>query len=226
MSQPNIDIKSELNKYKTLLMSDFLCQKKDTFTLVTDTLRGNTVRAFTFGKCYTKFQPKSIFVSWANNYLNSSKNFENLQSGSNFEKLHKYMLVDLREFWFETEPKLKNKMNLYFFTKMTDLLFKSIARWDKLDLNRREWFVQNIHVPIDKYSLKILKACHINYSNIKTSMDFVGDEMKLYKKIQNDIRETIYPHYPILFDLYAWDFIRKKEIEKNYSFGLKKIKPK
>src|SRR5688500_9433914 len=163
MNHNTPDIKLELREHEVSLKQKYFSFTVDTYTLKTDTLRGNTARAFIQGKCYKKYQPTSIFRHWLHHhYFGNQSIIELLNEGRDYEMIHTDAVKRIQKFWIKIEPDVKN-MYYYYFTKMIDLLFKSIPRWEELSQNRRLWFFERVHVPIDKYSLIILDNYHPEY---------------------------------------------------------------
>lgn len=212
----------ELSKHAESLKKNYFSILRSTIYIKTRTLGGNTARAYKKGKCYNNYTPSSLVKYWLHHhYLGSPETIRQLKTGRDFEAIHYDAVQGLESFWGEKEPNAAG-MELYHFTKIIDLFFKSIPLWAELDEKRREWFFQKAHVPIDKYSLLILKEFHPEYDIPSPSMNYVGNSRDRYEKIQKDIREMIAPFPPLLFDLYAWDYRRSRQLEREEDFALKK----
>ncbi len=212
----------ELSKHAESLKKDYFAVLRSTFYVKTRTLGGNTARAYKKGKCYDNYAPSSLVKHWLHHqFFGSPDTVRQLKTGMDFEAIHYGAVNSLENFWREKEPEATG-MEFYHFTKIIDLMFKSITLWTELDEKRREWFFQNAHVPIDKYSLLILKEFHPEYDIPSPSMNYVGNSRPLYEKIQKDIREMIAPFPPLLFDLYAWNYRRSRQLEQEEDFALKK----
>ena len=219
MKNTQTDIREELKKLESILRRHYFSRTIDLFEIKIGAMRGNTARAFKQGKCYNNYKPTSILKNWLHyHYFGDPATFQNLKSGSDFEAIHEHAVDGLKDFWTKIEPNAPG-IEYYHFAKMIDLLFKSIPRWDELSSERQEWFFQRVHVPIDKYSLMILREFHPNYTIPSPSMNYVEDKAH-YIAIQKDIRELIAPFPPLLFDLYAWDHRRKEQLRIDEQFEL------
>lgn len=223
MKKPQIDIIEEIKKVEGTLRSNYFAIQKSRFEIKTGAIRGNTARALKKGKCYNNYTPTSILKHWLHhNYFGNPDNLRLLKEGTDFELMHQQVLDGLQTFWNKTEPEAKG-IEFYHFAKMIDLLFKSIPRWDELSKERQEWFFQRVHVPIDKYSLMILREFHPGYDIPNPSMNYVEGKAH-YDRIQNDIRDMIAPFPPLLFDLYAWNYRRLQQMELEGDFELTSVK--
>jgi len=219
MNSNALEIKQELETHQEFLKANFFAVLWDIFAVKVDTMRGNTARAYKRGKCYQNHTPTSIFKHWLHNYFfNDAETLRQLEEGTNFELIHASAVDGLKRFWEEKEAGIEG-MAYYHYAKLIDLLFKSVARWDKLSEERRLWFFEHVNVPLDKYSLLILREFNPNYHIPAPSMNFVKDK-EHYDKIQKDIREMIAPFSPLLFDLYAWDYRRRNQIISEEKFEL------
>jgi hypothetical protein len=183
----------------------------DTKQLITHAVDNSTIRAFHFGKSYKKYKPISIFRSWAFNFLVTQEDI--LKTECNFNIIHTKARKSLEKYWGNKEGGITPEF--YKILKIIDLLFKFIPRWNKLNANRQSWYFNCVHVPIDSFSLKLLKASENTkpYLGIKSSssMSFV-ENLKHYRKIQNTIKKLVENNYPpIVFDLIAWNSLHDSE---------------
>lgn len=219
-----MDIQVELKRQEIFLKQRFFALLSDEFTIKTKTLGGNTVRAFSKPKCYEIYTPTSIFKHWVHFRFFGNPRFRELVfEEHDFEKIHCETLQDLKGYWFDVEKSVSTTMSFYFFGKMTDLLFKSITKWDKLNETRREWFFENAHAPLDKYSLDLLNRSTSKMHFPNPSMNIVENEVH-YREIQLEIRQLVSPFSPLLFDLLAWDYLRQRTLEAAEKFELVRIK--
>ena len=220
MKTPIIDIKHELHLHGETLKRNYFAIPMDTFAIETRTFGGNTARAFQIGRCYNNYTPSSIFKNWVHHdYIGNPKIVEMLKEDTDFFEIHSQAIQGLRNRWHKLEPKATGIV-YYHFAKMVDLLFKSIPRWSELEPKRQEWFFQRVHVPIDKYSLRVLTEVHSGYDIPNPSMNYIGDSKERYDKVQADISEMIAPFPPMLFDLYAWDHRRRDQLRIDEKFEL------
>ena len=118
------------------------------------------------------------------------------------------MVESLRKYWKEND---KRELAIHQAWKLIDLLCKRFPCWADLSDNRRTWFLRNGHVPIDKFSLNLLRIAAPEFAKkvkIKegVSMGWLkGENEKHYYPIQEKIRETCGHYPPLVFDLLAWN---------------------
>jgi hypothetical protein len=224
------DIRQELAQLEGELKSRFFATTTDTFTLKAHTMWSNTARAYrqegnTPG-CYLRYTPTSIFRNWLHyHYFQDTGTQKQLTKKHDFEKIHATAVTGLERFWKETEPDVTG-LRYFHFSKLIDLLFKSIPRWDELKKDRQAWFFNNVHVPLDKYSLLALREYApmetVRELSLKSNPSMSNIESPgHYQEIQKAIRELIAPFPPLLFDLFAWDHLRKLQREMEATFELK-----
>lgn len=206
------------------LKRNFFLELLDDYA-VKHSLNSDTARAFHRKKCYNNFKPTSIFKNWAHNYLTKENGIKNILISNDFKALHTDCIDRLRKRWFALEPEVKNEMPYYLFPKMIDLFFKRVLRWNEIPNKRREWLFSNVHVPIDKYAILALSKFHPDYNENKPSMRFVQGENH-YFKIQADIAELVAPYPPIMFDIYAYDYLRLETIRKEETYELEEAEKK
>lgn len=229
MKPSQIDIKSELEKNQIRLRNNFFATQTDTYSIKVGTMWVNTARAYTREKCYINYIPTSIFKHWLHHkYFGDADTLRQLQTGTNFGTIHASAIDGLKSFWNEKEPDVKG-MEYYHFAKLIDLLFKSVTRWKDLPKIRQEWYFANVNVPLDKYSLIALKECvsdeTIRELRLKRNPSMGDVESSVhYQEIQSAIKTLIAPFPPLLFDLYAWDYLRRTRIAGEEKFELIKAK--
>ncbi len=199
------DLYKKLSQIEKGLKKKFLSDLKNDYELKTKVLGGNTARAYSGNQEYT---PSSMVKNWLHSvYLKEgSPTLNSLLIGNDFDKIHKEALVSLKKYWKKWEPDVMD-MEFYRFAKIIDLFFKSVTRWSRLSEARRNWFFNHAYVPLDKYSLIALELHHPDFKAKKKSMGNIENENH-YKKIQGMIKELVTPYSPLLFDLYAWDYLR------------------
>lgn len=161
----------------------------------------STIRAFHSSKGYVKvYKPLSIFRVWAFNFL-TEKNIDLIKSKGNFKKLRKFALADLIKYWTLIDGGIPE---FYQFNKLIDLFFKNLPLWNRLDIKTKEWIFENTNVPLDKFSLDLLRRWNLKLRIPKNaSMNYI--DTKNYNKFQKEIK-TICNDIPVIvFDLFAWD---------------------
>lgn len=181
-----IPLHEELNKLENDLKHKFFCKLRPLTTIKSSVLGSNTARSYRRDDTYKIHKPSSLVKNWLHtDFLADPKNLRALKEAAYFGPLHKAAFKSLKSYWERHEPDVKF-MQFYHFAKIIDLFFKSIARWDELSQERRDWYLQNAHVPIDKWSLTVLKLSHPKYTKIKgLSMSHIGDDEAYYHEIQN-----------------------------------------
>jgi hypothetical protein len=197
-----MDINQVLKENSNRLSETFLKNSFDTIPLIEYCAGTSTIRAFHKSKGYSiKYKPLSIFRYWAFDYLNDNQIILNIKSTNNFKKIRSDALKNLIEFWTINDG---GKPEFYQFNKLIDLLFKCLPLWMKLDTTTKLWLFNNVNVPLDKFSLDLLRRCNEKLNIPKNaSMNYVTS--RNYNKLQVEIIKLCNEHAPILFDLYAWD---------------------
>lgn len=192
------------NELKRIEATENLLTNKTELTtskIIIASVGSNTIRAFRKSKGhYKKYKPLSIYQSWAQKYLKGNGNL--FANETDFEKIHNHAHRDLRNYW-QTED--GGKIDFYHVNKLIDLLFKFVPKWEELTGEKKSFYFNNIHVPLDKYSLALLSKIEGDYYNKfpNPSMNLVNEEN--YYSIQNEIKEICSNFSPILFDYLAWD---------------------
>ena len=195
-------MKQYIEKYKEEILKTGLLSTDDIITKVVDV---STIRAYRDNKIY---QPLSMYKVWAQDSLIKVDEKKQLIFKENdFEKIHCYFSEDLQNFWKKNDGTELDK--IYKVYKIVDLFFKGITLWEELNKKRREFFFENVHSPLDQYSMKLLK----NYSDSlkkeipnNVSMSLIQNDKEKYirfqeeiKRISNEFNITSY-----IFDEIAW----------------------
>jgi hypothetical protein len=193
------NLKENSNRLKKL----FFKQSFDRTSLIIFSVDKSTIRAFHFSKGYVKtYKPLSIFRVWADQFLSDPKNIKLIKSKQDFKKLRKVALKSLKNFWYKEDG---GKPKFYQFNKLIDLLFKCLPLWNELDNKTKEWIFKNSNVPLDKFSLDLLRRCNDKLNIPKNaSMSFIDNSTNYYK-MQKEIKKICKDIPAIVFDLYAWD---------------------
>jgi hypothetical protein len=180
----------------------FFKQAFDKVALVVYCVDKSTIRAFHFSKGYVKtYKPLSIFRVWAFNYLSDKKNISELKARKNFEGIRKSALKDLENYWRVTDG---GTPEFYQFNKLIDLLFKCLSLWTELDNETKEWIFENAYVPLDKFSLDLLRRSSEKSSiPVNASMNFI--DQTNHNQLQKEIKVICKDIPVIMFDLFAWD---------------------
>jgi hypothetical protein len=183
------------------LEANFFAKSFDTIPLIEYCVDKSTIRAFQSKKGHVKqYKPLSIFRVWASNYLNKHL-IDSLNARQNLHSIRNKALSSLKKFW---QKKDGGKPLFYQFNKLIDLLFKSLPLWKKLNAQTKRWLFKNINVPLDKFSLSLLRQQNKNLGLRKSvSMNHVSEAN--YKLLQTEIKHLCKNLPVILFDLYAWD---------------------
>jgi len=191
-------LKELIAENKDSIMKAFrenLLSKIDIITRVVDS---STIRAYRGNK---KYKPLSIYRAWAWEVLNDNNYIGELITNNNFKNLHDLTFSSFKEFWDFLEP--ENKIPPYKTNKIIDLFFKGISQYKKLLPERREWFFNNAHVPVDKYTLEYLRD-YTNRFKIGKNPSMGDLDKKLnYSEIQEEIRNLCGEESPYLFEALA-----------------------
>jgi hypothetical protein len=147
------------------------------------------------------YKPLSIFRVWAFNFLTEKKNIDAIKSREDFKKIRKFAIADLEKYWTSIDG---GTPEFYQFNKLIDLLFKCLPLWNNLDIKTKEWIFENTNVPLDKFSLDLLRRWNLKLRIPKNaSMNYINSTN--YNKLQKEIK-TICNDIPVIvFDLFAWD---------------------
>jgi hypothetical protein len=191
-----------LKKNTLRLKKLFFTQSFDKVSLIIYCVDKSTIRAFHFSKGYVKtYKPLSIFRVWAYKFLSDSKNIKLIKSNHDFKQLRKIAIKDLQNFWAKEDG---GQPEFYQFNKLIDLLFKCMPLWNELDNKTKEWIFKNTNVPLDKFSLDLLRRYNPKLNIPKNaSMNFINSSN--YNTIQKEIKKICKDTPVIVFDLYAWD---------------------
>lgn len=210
------DLEAKFKEQSPRLLEKYLAQKLSTVDLIYKAVGNNTIRAYHRGKHYSKYKPMSIYRYWAQEFLKENLGF--IIECSDFTQLHNKAHNDLKTLW-EKEDGIKEELPFYSIAKLIDLTFKLLPCWKKLPEDRQKWYLNEVHVPLDKYSLGFLKKHSEKFSKdipSNASMGFIGKDQEKYKEIQNEIKKICYVCEipPIVFDLLAWDDNHKRKQSK------------
>jgi hypothetical protein len=175
--------------------------------------KSNGVGGTTF-RAYGKFcvrgkkaaKPGTVFREWVS--IRSSQ--LDIEHSTDFAVLHKKALTSLVRHWKE---KTGRDLTPYpYGAKLIDLHFKHIV-WHptgRVSLRCRKKLLKELHQPIDKYSLRVLRRCGINRVNDQeipsnASMGIVceADYAYFQQTIASICIQAKVP--PFAFDQYAWN---------------------
>lgn len=218
----------DANNYQILkdksanLKTSFFLQSFDIVPLIMYSVDNSTFRAFHQSQGYVKtYKPSSIFRVWAYNFL--TKNIEVIKSKENFESLRSIALEELENFWKSED---RGTPKFYQLNKLIDLFFKALPLWNKLDIETKEWIFNNTNVPLDKFSLALLRKWSSELEiHENASMNFINEKnYDEFQKAIKDICKSI--DIPVIvFDLFAWNESHKpKESFKLIELDKKKQK--
>lgn len=184
------------------LQNDYFKQKLELIPLIISSVDKSTIRSFQSKKGYVKrYKPLSIYRTWAFEFLTNEANLSLIIKKGDFHSLRNVALEDLMNFWHEKD---KGEPKFYHFNKLIDLFFKCLPLWNKLDDSTSQWIFQNTNVPLDKFSLRVLKL-HAELNSIpnNASMNHINEHN--YKEFQDEIKKLCRDLPVIIFDLYAWN---------------------
>lgn len=180
----------------------FFKQSLDKIAFIRYCVEKSTIRSFHSSKGYVKiYKPLSIFRVWAFNFLSDNNNIDKLKARGNFIEIRKLALAGLKSYWTLTDG---GTPEFYHFNKLIDLFFKFLPLWNELDNKTKEWVFKNTNVPLDKFSLDLLRRWSSKSTILKgVSMNY-GDKTN-YNKFQKEIKQICRNIPVIVFDLYAWE---------------------
>jgi hypothetical protein len=214
------------NAYQTLkensskLKELFFKHSFDKISLIIYCVDKSTIRSFHSSKGYVKkYKPLSIFRVWAYNQLSDFEFINKIKSKENFVEIRDIALKNLMDFWFFTD---NGNPEFYQFNKLIDLFFKCLPLWNELEQETKEWIFFNTNVPLDKFSLDLLRRWNDGLGITKNvSMNYIKEDN--YEMLQIEIKKICKDLPCIIFDLYAWDE-NHKPIEKFELIELEMIK--
>ncbi len=201
-------IYEELKKIKEKVIECILKCLWNERQIITGSVGGNTLMAFRTNK----YKPSSIYKTWLKTKIFGNENALNhLKTEKDFESLHSKLCKDFKKYWEKEDLK---EIEEYKIRKVIDLFFKAFVRWEGLELERRNFLLKNIHVPIDSWTLNLLREVDSNPLNIKKDarMGFANTP-GIYSKCQNEIKNVCKDIPPIVFDFYAWRNISLDDIK-------------
>lgn len=200
-------MKEFIQKHKTEIISEFNNQKISSAEIITKVVDVTTIRAY-WGNI--KYQPLSMYRVWAQeNLITDPVKKEMLFNATDFETIHQYFSDNLQQFWTTKDGSSLDK--IYKVYKIVDLFFKGVALWDELPTERRHFFLNNVHSPLDQFSLKFLKLTSESLKNEipeNVSMNFIQNDKGKYVRYQSEIMRISKEHgiTPYIFDEIAWQF--------------------
>jgi len=206
------------NAYQTLkensskLKENFFKHSFDKISLIIYCVDASTIRSFHSSKGYVKkYKPLSIFRVWAYKQLSDIEFINKIDSKQNFVEIRGKAIKSLMDFW---HTKDNGNPEFYQFNKLIDLFFKCLPLWEELNMQTKEWIFSNTNVPLDKFSLDLLRQCNDGLGiNKNVSMNYIKEDN--YNILQMEIKAICKDIPSIIFDLYAWDENHKpiKEFE-------------
>ncbi len=196
------------------LLANYIQLRVGTEELVLESVQGSTIRAYEETSTH---EPLSLFREWSSVYLKTE--FEDFNSCKDYEVFHQKMVRSLSSFWFESEQIALPDYRVY---KLVDLLGKKLPHWIELSENQRFFYLNHVHVPVDKFSLGFLRQKSVIYEDRLKGNESMGwlkkTGMDEYPAIQAEIRKICGEMPPIVFDLLSWnsnrDFKRKLKKKK------------
>lgn len=217
-------MKKHIDKYKDEIINQFRKELVSTDDIITKVVDVSTIRAY---RDNNKYQPLSMYRVWAQENLTTNKKKKDLIIYDNdFDNIHLYFSEDLQKFWKKHDGKKLDK--IYKVYKIVDLFFKGITLWKELNKTRRKFYFDNVHSPLDQYSMKFLKKYS---SELKipddVSMSFIQNDKNKYFDFQNEIKRISkdFNITPYLFDEIAWR-VGHSESRNENEYKLIKIKTK
>jgi len=193
----------EIERIKEKVFTNLKENPIETNEIVYKVVDTTTIRAFHYKKDYQNHQPLSIYRVWAYDKLNEENSL--IFNCKNFEDIHTFYCNSFKSFWLEKE---EISLPIYKVNKIVDLFFKGVTLWKNISYERRKFFLENVHCPLDYFSLKYLKQKSTSLSNeIKdgVTMKFI-ENVEQYNRYQKEIKNISNEMgiTPYIFDEIAW----------------------
>jgi hypothetical protein len=177
--------------------------------LVRRSVAGNTFRGLVGLK---PLRPSVLFREWALSRLSPERMsaIQEVGSRSEYDAFLGEEASHLARFWQETATQ---PLGYGPQRKLTNLLLKSVCRWEGIADTRRERLIQWLHVPLDQYTLLAVRrfATAASGGTVRqiprtATMSFVRSDEQ-YTAIQGVMRATAdQAGMPVIcVDLLAWD---------------------
>lgn len=182
--------------------------------LVRESVGANTFRAF--GGMPER--PSVVFRAWANERVEDPRFAEELlQMGgrAEYDRWLADFARDLGRVW-ESAMGRERALSYGHGRKMTNLLMKHVARWSLFDERTRRNLIDYLHVPLDSFSLLLLRCClpdpryttlHRIPSNAKMGWVNVPPQYNELQALCREIADEA-DVSPIHLDVLAWNCTR------------------
>ncbi len=216
MDQKEYDI---LNANQNSLLRSYRKQSFEIIPFIKFSVEKSTIRAFRRVNGHVKlYKPLSIYQVWAYDFI--INNIDVVNATGNFPALRRKAVASLETFWKTRDG---GKPSFYHFNKLIDLFFKFLPLCTELSQEAKEWIFNNTNVPIDKFSLRLLRQWRPKL-NIPSNASMKDVNEETYKQYQKEIRKICRDIPPIVFDLHAWkEGHRKKKKKEHKPFELKPL---
>jgi hypothetical protein len=197
------DLIHHLSTRKTELAAWFDNRKDSLSQIVTDSVGGNTFRAFRNLPC----KPSVVFREWALATLedrSSVSELEGIRSQAHYDDWTKRFCGRLYQTWQE---RMGKRMEYGPGRKLPNLLLKEFMLWSGLNDDRRHDLIGFLHVPLDRYTLVGIRNCVTDPKITMTAtMKSVSGET-MYDQLQSAIRQIASTAGvpSIYFDVLAWN---------------------
>ena len=213
--------KSELHQY---LMSEdtknflrtFQGKRVDSIeSVVSQSVAGNTFRAFHFRTFNINGSPSDFFRNWTSDYLN--RNLSHITGLSSFMEMIDLvcqMAHELDNHWYQRSNQIDEvRIGFGRAAKLLGLALKHLIWLDTLSSNQRANLIKILNVPLDSYTLQGLRLISSDQRiPASATMKFVQNEGQ-YRALQLCI-QNLMPNgsYPIDYEICAWNLAHPKVI--------------
>ncbi len=205
------ELVTQLRTDRKYLTQWFGRRHEDVWEMVTDSVGGNTFRAFK----HMPQRPSQVYRSWAYKRLQDTKVVEqigNLNSQEEYDWWIEDFSTNFRSYWSRRMGKEK-RIPYGPSRKLPNLLMKHVVLWNNFDKEQRSSLIRFLHIPLDRYSLLAIRNCILEpHRQIvgripkNVTMKFVGSPAK-YNALQSCFRavaeEAKVP--AIYLDVLAWN---------------------
>lgn len=165
---------------------------EDAESIVIDSVGSNTFRAFR----HMPERPSIVFRAWARGCLLGDgflRKISELKTREEYDLWIRNLSNSLGDYW-EQRMGSEKKISYGPERKLPNLLMKHVVLWDRLHVSQRSRLIGFLHVPLDSYSLLMVKDCVLD-SEHYTSIGRIRSNATM----GSVVNETMYDALQALF---------------------------